>query len=135
MEAKRELAEIDQVMDRLPQIIPEMFDKLVPELELLTGTKAKKLPSPSELDVMIKKLRQLGAIQKQIEKLKGQEPTPEAATQMISLLNRMIRRVVPGIPRRTEPVDYVIQVVHHMSDLPTAGTLPQELDYAKSTRV
>lgn len=131
MEAKRELSEIDQVMDNLSQTIPQMFDKLIPELELFTGKKAKKLPSSSELDVAVKKLRKLGVVLRQLEELKGRELTPKVAAQVISLLNRMVRLMVPRIPRRAEPLDHVIEFVHRMSALPTIGRLPEELDYTK----
>lgn len=134
MRTEGEFDELEQAIDRLPQMIPIMFNKLVPEFELFAGKKLKKQLSTSDLDVIIRNLKRLLSTLKEIEKLRKQELTSRTATQMIRLMNRRIRLFVKGIPRGTEPIDYVMKVTYQMSDVPALVSLPQELDYVEKHR-
>lgn len=121
--------EIDETISTLAQTLPTLLEKLGTEFEIITGRKAKTPPSRIDLDKIARKFRKLASIAKQFEKLSSEALTPKSAQKILELFNRMFRLSVTGIPRNTEPIKYVIQVVKRQAEIPSGLVLPQGLDY------
>ncbi|MBA7597237.1 hypothetical protein ES703_04238 [subsurface metagenome] len=118
-----------EAAETLLQSFPRIFDRLVPEIEILTGKKFEPTATRINLKSLERKLRKLLTVVRQVEKVSGEILTPKSAKKRLELLNRMIRLTVPRIPRNEEPVEYLIQEVERQSKVPSGFVLPQGLDY------
>jgi len=118
-------------VEALPQVFPQVLDRLVPEFEMLTGKRLKTAATRLDLKSLERKLRKVWTALHQLEKVCGEPLTPESAKRVLELLNRLIRSAVPRIPGDRDPTEYLIREVEKQSELPANLALPHGLDYGR----
>lgn len=118
-----------EAAETLLQTFPQILDRLVPEFEILTGKKFKATATRINLKSLERKLQKLLKLVSQMEKVSNEMLSPESARKRLELLNRMIQLTVPKIPKNEEPVEYLIQEVERLTQIPSGLILPNGLDY------
>ena len=118
-----------EAVETLLQTFPQILERLVPEFEILTGKKLRPTATHIDLKSLERKLRRLLNVVSQMEKANSEMLSPESAKKKLKLLDRMIRLIVPRIPKNKEAIEYVVQEVERQSQVPSGLVLPQGLDY------
>lgn len=76
-----------------------------------------------------RRLKKLYLIAQQFELVKDEEPTPVSARERLSLMNNYLRLIMRRIPKNREPLDYMIESLERLKQIPTNQDLPEGLDF------
>jgi len=77
-----------------------------------------------------RKLKKLYLIARQFEVLKDEELTPVSSRERLSLINDCLRLIMRRIPKNREPLDYMIESLERLRQIPSNQDLPEGLDFA-----
>jgi len=112
------------------QILPQMMNQLRTELELISGKQLTSGFSSAELGSLERRIKRLYRIAQQFEVVKNKELTPASAIERLSLMNKYLRLIMRRVPKNREPLDYMIESLKHLRQVPSNQDLPEGLDFA-----
>jgi hypothetical protein len=110
-------------------MLPQMMDEFRTEFELLAGKRLTSSFSSAELGSLERKLKKLYLIAQQFERAKDEALTPVSARERLSLMNDYLRLIMRRIPKSQEPIDYMIDSLERLKQVPSNQGLPKGLDY------
>jgi len=111
------------------QMLPQMMEQLRTELELVFGKQLTSDFSSAGLGSLERRLKKLYLIAQQFEVVKGEELTPVSARERLSLMNDYLRLIMRRIPKNREPLDYMIESLECLRQVPSNQDLPGGLDF------
>jgi len=112
------------------QMLPQMMEQLRTEFELISGKQLTSGFSSAELGSLERKIKRLYRIAQQFELVKDKELTPTSARERLSLMNDYLRLIMRRIPKNREPLDYVIESLERLRQVPSNQNLPDGMDFA-----
>jgi hypothetical protein len=111
------------------QMLPQMMEQLRTEFELISGKKLTSDFSSAELGSLERRFKRLYRIAQQFEVVKDKELTPISARERLSLMNDYLRLIIRRIPKNREPLDYMIESLERLRQVPSNQDLPEGLDF------
>ena len=111
------------------QMLPQMMEQLRAEFELVSGKRLTSDFSSAELGSLERRLKKLYLIAQQFEAVKDEELTPVSARERLFLMNDYLRLIMRRIPKNREPLDYIIESLERLRQVPSNQDLPEGLDF------
>jgi len=111
------------------QMLPQVMEQLRTEFELVSGKQLTSDFSSAELVSLERRLKKLYLIAQQFEVVKDEELTPVSARERLSLMNDYLRLIMRRIPKNREPLDYMIESLERLRQVPSNQDLPEGLDF------
>ena len=121
-----------QASDELVKSMPGLFQTMASEIALITGQQSRIHMTGSQLDEQAKQ-RMLSLLRElqQLDKLNQEPLARKTANERIATLKRIIRLGGPGIPRNRNPIDWIMEAMQSLNEVPgDVKSLPQGLDYS-----
>ena len=110
-------------------MLPYIVKQLRSEFELISGKPFISEFTSAELRSLERRLKKLYLIAQQIEVVKEEELTPVSAKKRLSLMNDCFRITIRRIPKNREPLDYAIELIERLRQVPSNQGLPEGLDF------
>jgi hypothetical protein len=111
------------------QMLPQMMEQLRTEFELVSGKRLTANFSSAKLASLGRGFKKLYDIAQQFEAVKNKELTPVSARERLSLMNKYLRLIMRRIPKNREPLDYMIELLERLRQVPSNQDLPEGLDF------
>lgn len=117
--------ELENFLHMLPQIVKQLRS----EFELISGKPLISEFTSAELRSLERRLKKQYLIAQQIEGVKEEELTPVSARKRLSLMNDYFRLIIRRVPKDREPLDYAIELLERLRQVPSNQVLPEGLDF------
>lgn len=110
-------------------LLPQIMEQMRSEFELISGKPLISEFTSSDLRSLERKLKKLYLIAKQIEVLQEEDLNPVSARKWLSSMNDYFRLIIRKIPKNREPLDYAIELLERLRQVPSNQELPEGLDF------